>query len=1153
MENYYKVGGALRYDHPSYVARQADRQLYNLLKMRETCFVLNSRQMGKSSLKARISRQLRADNIKYAGVDLTLLGSHAEQDKWYQGFAFQLLSGLELETNKLLSTWWPQYSHLTETQRLEKLIKSVISEQIPQNIVIFIDEIDSIIQVPFKDDFFALIRACYNLRAEDPDFFRLSFCLLGVAAPTDLIQDKSRTPFNIGQSIELTGFTFAEARDALLPGLKPFTADPEATLKAILDWTGGQPFLTQKLCKLVVQHAQDNHPDVAAIAQNYIIQYWETQDTPEHLRTIRDRLLVNEHQAVRILGIYQHLLSTQSNQIEEMGVLADDSDEQATLRLSGMVVKRNRYLQIYNPIYQAVFNPEWVQDQLNHLRPYHEALNAWIHYNQSPDHLLQGQTLADAQAWAIDKSLSNIDHQFLAKSQAKQDQKANQILAVAQKKLHQSVILFGTTSVLALALTIGASLFAWHRLNYAQESIQLEKDGVNAEQLGQSNPLDGLLSALQTGQRLKVLVGLDTPLTQYPTVRPVTALMNLLPRMQEYNQLVGHQKVVRTLSFSPDGQVLASGSDDGTLKLWQRTGKLIKTMKLSGSINSVQFSPNGQFIATATRDGSVQLWKPNGTLIRTIVQREEAIWSVSISPDSKRVAVAGQNGVLGIWNLAEQYTYIQSAHHQNIFAVSFSPDGKTLAASDNSGSTSFWNLDGTLIKTLAHTHWGTLNAIAFSPDGNLVATAGVDTTVKLWSREGKLINELTGYKDSVLSVHFSPDGQFIVTGSLDGTLKLWTVTGSLLQSFTLNKQIYGVAFSPDGQTLASSNEEGLIQLWRVNRTAITPLSAHDKLITSISFSPDGQRFATSSLDGTVKVWNWSEIVERQQGHGSKSVITTPWKTLTINGSNLVNQVRFSPDGQTLAAGSDTGLVSLWRSNGTPIKTWQTNHRGAITTLSFFSKGQGLATGSDDGTIQLWQKNSIGFTSLPRDQHEIKSEVTSLSSSPDGKVLATSYANGTIQLRNREGRLLKTFHEPNAIAELSFSPDGKTLVVGGDSSAIKRWQTDGSRTQSFAGQNRNVTSVAYSADGNMIVASYGDGSIKVWKSDGTLLLPLKVDSGWGTSVRFGPDGKTLVAGMNDGTVMVWSWNLDTLMAQGCHWLKDYFVSHPRKLDALTVCQ
>jgi WD40 repeat protein len=99
----------------------------------------------------------------------------------------------------------------------------------------------------------------------------------------------------------------------------------------------------------------------------------------------------------------------------------------------------------------------------------------------------------------------------------------------------------------------------------------------------------------------------------------------------------------------------------------------------------------------------------------------------------------------------------------------------------------------------------------------------------------------------------------------------------------------------------------------------------------------------------------------------------------------------------------------------------------------------------------------------------------------------------------------------------------------------------------------VTSVAYSADGNMIVASYGDGSIKVWKSDGTLLLPLKVDSGWGTSVRFGPDGKTLVAGMNDGTVMVWSWNLDTLMAQGCHWLKDYFVSHPRKLDALTVCQ
>ncbi|MEQ9629067.1 MAG: AAA-like domain-containing protein, partial [Roseitalea porphyridii] len=127
------------------------------------------------------------------------------------------------------------------------------------------DEIDSILKIKFKDDFFAFIRACYNQRVDNPDYQRLTFCLLGVATPSDLIADKQRTPFNIGQAIELTGFTFAEAKSALIKGLQNYVENAEAVLAEVLDWTGGQPFLTQKLCSLIVQEwdtmGQEFNPD----------------------------------------------------------------------------------------------------------------------------------------------------------------------------------------------------------------------------------------------------------------------------------------------------------------------------------------------------------------------------------------------------------------------------------------------------------------------------------------------------------------------------------------------------------------------------------------------------------------------------------------------------------------------------------------------------------------------------------------------------------------------------------------------------------------------------------------------------------------------------------------------------------------------------
>ncbi len=207
--------------------------------------------------------------------------------------------------------------------------------ELSQNIVIFIDEIDSLIKIDFKDDFFAFIRACYNHhRVENPEYNRLTFCLLGVATPSDLIADKQRTPFNIGRAIDLTGFELEEAKLSLTQGLAQKVDNPEKVLKGVLDWTGGQPFLTQKLCKLVTERAKSRKPNIRQLVQKYVIDNWESQDEPEHLKTIRDRILRNEQRTSRRLGLYQQIL-------QQGEITADDSSEQMELRLSGLVVKQN--------------------------------------------------------------------------------------------------------------------------------------------------------------------------------------------------------------------------------------------------------------------------------------------------------------------------------------------------------------------------------------------------------------------------------------------------------------------------------------------------------------------------------------------------------------------------------------------------------------------------------------------------------------------------------------------------------------------------------------------------------------------------------------------------------------------------------------------
>ena len=363
----YQVGGCLPQDCQTYVKRQADLDFYQGMMAGEFCYVLNSRQMGKSSLRVQTMQRLRSEGVACAVVDLTSIGCRdITPQQWYASIIKTLADGFHLSDKIDIVSWWCDREIFSPVQRLDEFIGKVLLKEIPQKLAIFVDEIDSVKRLNFPvDDFFALIKSCYNKRADRPEYRRLAFALLGVATPSELIQDANRTPFDIGIAIDLTGFQLHESLP-LAKGLARKTKNPLAVLKAILDWTGGKPFLVQKLCKLAIgensQIREGREAEwVEELVRSRIVENWESQDEPEHLRTIRERLLHRNASTVKLLKLYQQIL--------HLGEIpADDTPEKMELRLSGLVVKHQGKLKVYNRIYQLIFNQSWVHQELEKLQ-----------------------------------------------------------------------------------------------------------------------------------------------------------------------------------------------------------------------------------------------------------------------------------------------------------------------------------------------------------------------------------------------------------------------------------------------------------------------------------------------------------------------------------------------------------------------------------------------------------------------------------------------------------------------------------------------------------------------------------------------------------------------------------------------------------------
>jgi hypothetical protein len=843
----YQVGGSLPDFSPTYVMRKADNELYRKLKSSEFCYVLNSRQMGKSSLLVRTVKRLSIEGVACATIDISDMGSkQISLEQWYGGVAYKLTSNFNLLDALEFMNWWQDRESISPVHRLGELIETVLLQQVSQRIVIFIDEIDSVLSVNESlEDFFALIRSCYNKRSQNPHYDRLTFALLGVATPSDLISDRTRTPFNIGHAIDLSGFQPDEVQP-LLAGLTDILTRPQEVLHQILHWTGGQPFLTQKLCQLVLETGKispeflpqsGNEAEwVERFIKTAIIHNWESRDEPAHLRTVRDRLLRNPQRASRLLGCYQKLLQLQA-------IPADDSPEQTELRLSGLVRVQDGKLTVSNPIYAAIFNSNWVEKSLFDLRPYAEALAAWLGSDrQDTSRLLRGKALQDAREWAKGKNLSDRDYQFLAASQeaeltefrknAEQTQAQIQQLSgekelleeltreqnrrkITEAKLrqHQEDIARRLTALGGAFSAILAFLFGVFWVNQSIDETNIKLNGIallSQALIAENQPELALIESLEAAQQLKALIGVNAA-TQF---RVALGLHQAIYGLIEPDRLL-HSHPAVALEFTPNRQGFITATDN-TVTLWNRDRQVALNLPdIPGPINRIAISPDRKIIAVATTNHPLQFWTTTGEKLPLTIPNSSPITDVSFSPKAETIATAEENTVK-IWRVKDgKLLQTWTGHQDQVFSVRFSPNGKTLASA--------------------------------SGDRRIFLRRTSD---------GKLIHLLEGHGDRVVAIRFSPDGQLLASASDDGTVRLWQESnGKLLSILHHSHPVTSLNFHPDSQTLATGTADGTVNLWNRDGRFLTPLRGHQQAITHVSWSPEGGELASTSDDGTAMIWN----------------------------------------------------------------------------------------------------------------------------------------------------------------------------------------------------------------------------------------------------------------------------------------------------------
>jgi WD40 repeat protein/ABC-type transport system substrate-binding protein len=1117
----YTVGGTVQASNGLYIPRHSDNDLLTLCQEAAFAYVLAPRQLGKSSLMIRTAERLQEEGILSVIIDLTQLGVQLSADAWYLGLLTMLEDSLILDTDVV--SWWQAHSHLGNAQRLILFFQDLVLTKLEQPLVVFVDEIDTTLSLNFTDDFYAAIRSLYVARARIPELKRLSFVLIGVASPGDLIRDPKRTPFNIGQRVEMTDFKLEEALP-LAKGLGAKPGEEKEALGWVFKWTGGHPYLTQRLCRVIAENGTvegkgKGEGGLTEDRVDHVVNetfFGEKSFQDNNLQFVRDMLTRRTVDLEEVLGTFRQIRAGKQ-------LVSDDEQSlvKSHLKLSGIVRVQGVVLRVRNEVYRTVFDERWIKEHLpvNWAKRLRQALGiiaasillalvmgglavyALVQQGAANDRAsqaLSARNTAEARRVEADKARTETEQQArISKAQAlaanalaqlEVDPERSILLAVEAVKLAQQP---GTEVALAqagdaLRQSLERARLAWPPLTGHTGPVNtaaFSPDG--KEVLTASEDGTARVWNFTTGQTRLLLKG---------------------PNPADSNTLA---------IYSPDGQTILTAYGSGGVRLWQaQSGRELFALNgHTGRINSTVFSADGRYIVTGSQDGTARLWEVStGQQLADLIGHDGAINKVTISPDGKYAATGGADHTARLWEIpsGKELTKLGS-YTDEVTDVAFSPDGQEIVTASSDLTAGLFEIQsGKRIASL-NGHTGKLNRAIFSPDGRYIATISSDSSAKIWeASSSKLLFTLSGHTARILDADFSPDSRYLVTASGDQTARIWEAsTGKLAGIFKGHTgDINSVRFSPDGRYIVTGSADQTARVWesltgKKLSTFVDQNQAGE--ITSADLSPDGRYLVTGSSDNSARIWDVQsrKLLNQLTGH-------TDW----------VTAVAYSPDSHYIATASRDNPAKLWDAQTGQEKITFKGHVGPIASVSFSPDGRYLVTASWDQTARVWDVTS-GQPLVVFKGHQ--ANLTAAAFSPDGRYVVTASLDGTAIIWGIASgqEVITLIGHQGTVNQAVFSPDGKTIVTAGKDGTARLWEVArGNEIIEFKGHTDQVNSAAFSQDGKNIVTASADGTVRLWQVQSDLAIAsLQGHTGPVYMANYSRDGRYIVTAGADGTAQV----------------------------------